>query len=142
MSAEAYRRVQKTAESPRETEYRVFAQVTAALIKARDSQAQGTELVAALDWNRRLWSTLSIDCGLPGNQLPPALRAQIISLSLWVSRYSSDVAQRKGDIGALIDVNKAIMEGLAMRAQAQAQAEAAASGTAPVVPTLLQKAAV
>ena len=54
MSAEAYRRVQKTAESPRETEYRVFAQVTAALIKARDTQAQGADLVSALDWNRRI----------------------------------------------------------------------------------------
>jgi flagellar biosynthesis activator protein FlaF len=119
MSLEAYRRAQKTAESPRETEYRIFAQVTAALIKARDTHALGADLVHALDWNRRLWSTLATDCGLPGNQLPPALRAQIISLSLWVSRFSSDVAQRRGDIGALIDVNKTIMEGLAMRANAQ-----------------------
>jgi flagellar biosynthesis activator protein FlaF len=115
MSLEAYRRVQKTAESPRETEYRLFARVTAALMDAQRSGASGGPLVEQLDWNRRLWSTLATDCSLPGNQMPPQLRAQIISLSLWVSRYTSDVARGAADIDALIDVNKAIMEGLAMQ---------------------------
>ncbi|MEX6726058.1 flagellar biosynthesis regulator FlaF [Parapedomonas caeni] len=124
MSLQAYRRVQQVAESPRQTEYRLFAQVTGALIKARDTQATGAPLVEALDWNRRMWSALSTDCGLPGNQLPQALRAQIISLALWVGRYSSEVARNKSDIDALIDVNKAIMEGLAMQAQLQAEAQA------------------
>jgi flagellar biosynthesis activator protein FlaF len=124
MGLEAYRRVQKVAESPRETEYRLFAQVTGALLRAKEQALSGAELVDALDWNRRLWSTLSTDCSLPGNNLPDSLRAQIISLSLWVSRYSSDVAARKADIDALIDVNKAIMEGLAMREANAAAAQA------------------
>lgn len=113
MSLEAYRRVQKTAESPRETEYRLFARVTASLIDAQRDRASGPALIEPLDWNRRLWSTLATDCSLPGNQMPQQLRAQIISLSLWVSRYTSDVARGNADIDALIDVNKAIMEGLA-----------------------------
>jgi flagellar biosynthesis activator protein FlaF len=124
MGLEAYRRVQKVAESPRETEYRLFAQVTGALLRAKEQALSGAALVDALDWNRRLWSTLSTDCSLPGNNLPDSLRAQIISLSLWVSRYSSDVAARKADIDALIDVNKAIMEGLAMREANAAAAQA------------------
>lgn len=115
MGLEAYQRVQKHAESPRETEYRLFGQVTGALIKARDQGLRGAPLVDALDWNRRLWSTLATDCGLPGNALSRELRAQIISLSLWVSRYSSDVATGRADLDALIDVNRAIMEGLAAR---------------------------
>jgi flagellar protein FlaF len=115
MGLEAYRKVQKAAESPRETEYRLFGQVTGALIKAREDAASGADLVKVLDWNRRLWSALANDCGLQGNNLPKELRAQIISLSLWVSRYSSDVATKRADIDALIDVNKAIMEGLAAR---------------------------
>ena len=122
MSLEAYRKVQTVSESAQQTEYRVFGQVTRALIEARDMKAQGPDLIKALDWNRRLWSTLSTDCGLPGNQLPNELRAQIISLALWVSRYSSEVARGRSDMDALIDVNTSIMEGLAAQQKLQQQA--------------------
>ncbi len=118
MGLEAYRRVQKTAESPRETEYRLFAQVTGALITAKDKGLKGAELIDSLDWNRRLWSTLASDCASPDNALPRELRAQIVSLSLWVSRYASDVARGIGDLDDLIDVNRAIMDGLSVRPQA------------------------
>lgn len=123
MGLDAYRRVQRVAESPRAIEYRLFAQVTAALLKARDEAMTGAALVDALDWNRRLWTTLSTDCSTPGNALSGDLRAQIISLALWVGRYSSDVATQNADITPLIDVNKAIMEGLAMRPDAPTQPE-------------------
>ena len=66
-----------------------------------------------------LWSTLASDCGLEGNQLPQGLRASIISLSIWVSKYSSQVARGEEDINALIDINKTIMEGLAMQSELQ-----------------------
>jgi flagellar biosynthesis activator protein FlaF len=118
MGLEQYQRTQRQAESPRETEYRLFAQVTAALMRAHDQNLTGPALVDALDWNRRLWSTLSTDCGLGGNGLPNALRGQIISIALWVSRYSSDVAAGKAGIDALIDVNRSIMDGLAAQAAA------------------------
>ena len=127
MSLQAYRRIQQVSESPRQTEYRLFAQVTGALIRAQETNATGGALMDALDWNRRLWSTLSTDCGSPNNQLPKELRAQIISLALWVNRYTSEVMRKKADIDALIDVNKAIMEGLAMQAELAAQ-----SGYQPV----------
>ena len=122
MSLQAYRRVQQVAESPRQTEYRLVAQVTGSLIRAKETEATGGALMDALDWNRRLWSTLSADCSTADNALPKELRAQIIRLALWVSRYTSDVMRGKGDIDALIDVNKAIMDGLAMQAQLAAQA--------------------
>jgi flagellar protein FlaF len=115
MSLRAYRSAHKSAETPRQTEYRLFAEVTAALAEAKRTAARGSELVNALDWNRRLWSALAVDCGSPGNALPVELRAQIISIGLWVSRYASEVARGRADIDALIDVNRSIMEGLAMQ---------------------------
>jgi flagellar biosynthesis activator protein FlaF len=127
MGLEAYRRVQRTAESPRQSEYRLFAQVTAALINARDEELTHAPLVDVLDWNRRMWGTLSSDCAAPGNSLPNELRAQIISLGLWVSRYSSQVATQGANIDPLIDVNKSIMEGLSMRPEASIPATATAS---------------
>lgn len=44
-----------------------------------------------------------------------ALRGQIISLALWVSRYSSQVLREGADIDPLIDINRTMMEGLAVR---------------------------
>lgn len=114
MSLDAYRRVQNIADSPRETEYRLFAQVTRSLIEVDERGERDASFFDAIDWNRRLWSTLSTDCATAGNQLTKPLRAQIISIALWVSRHSSQVALGKADMGALIDVNRTIMEGLVM----------------------------
>ncbi|MEQ1864413.1 MAG: flagellar biosynthesis regulator FlaF [Micropepsaceae bacterium] len=113
MSLQAYHKAQRSTERPRDTEYRLFAQVTQALIEAgRKGRADLTGLIDALDWNRRMWSVLASDCASNGNKLPDALRAQIVSLSLWVSRYSSEVARTGATLEPLIDINKTIMAGL------------------------------
>jgi flagellar protein FlaF len=116
MSLQAYQKAQRSAESPRDTEYRLFAQVTQALIEANKiGRSNIPKFVDALDWNRRLWSALAVDCAAEGNKHPDALRAQIISLSLWVSRFSSDAVGSGASLDPLIDVNKAIMAGLSPR---------------------------
>lgn len=115
MSLQAYQKAQRQAESPRELEYRLFGQVTHALIEADKERGDFKKLMDALDWNRRLWSTLAVDCSTSANQLPVNVRAQIISLSLWVSRFSSEVVRSRGSLEPLIDVNRAIMQGLSQR---------------------------
>ena len=115
MSLQAYQKAQRQSESPRDAEYRLFGQVTHALIEADKGRTDFKKLVDALDWNRRLWSTLAVDCSSSANQLPPNVRAQIISLSIWVSRFSSEVAKTRASLEPLIDVNRAIMQGLAAR---------------------------
>lgn len=115
MSLNAYENAQVAAETSRETELRLFTAVTRSLAEARDSGTRDQKFFAALDWNRRLWSALSTDCGVEGNQLTDELRAGIISLSIWVSKHTSQVARgHDDDIDALIKVNRTIMEGLAM----------------------------
>ena len=115
MSYQAYQTAQKSAESPRQMEYRLFAQVTHALVQASENMSSlNKEFIDALDWNRRVWSTLSSDCGTEGNGLPDELRAGIISLSLWVSKHTSSVMRGEEDIADLIQINRTIMEGLAM----------------------------
>jgi flagellar protein FlaF len=115
MSIKAYQRAATQAESPRELEYRAFGQVTAALVRAKDESPSPPEVAEALIANRRLWNLLSADCSLPENRLPLTLRGQIISLSLWVSRYSSEVAREGADLEPLIEINRSMMEGLAAR---------------------------
>jgi len=113
MTLDAYRRVQSISATPRATEYRLMSQVTGDLIQAKESGLKGAALIRQLHRNREVWGTLAVLCGSPGNKLPTALRASIISLALWVERYTSDVVRQRDSIDALINVNCAIMEGLA-----------------------------
>ncbi len=116
MSIQAYQRAATQAESPRELEYRAFGIVTADLVRMKGTVCtQPTVLADALDANRKLWNVLSADCATAQNQLPMTLRAQIISLALWVSKHSSEVLRGVAEIDPLIDINRSMMEGLAAR---------------------------
>jgi flagellar protein FlaF len=112
MSLKAYQNTQLISEDPRQTEYRLFGQVTGALIDAQRSGARGGPLAETLDWNRTLWRTLASDCMDDRNQLTRELRAQIISLSFWVAKYSKQVTREGASIDPLIEINRTIMQGL------------------------------
>lgn len=113
MSLQAYRQASAQAENPRQTEYRLFAQVTLALMEAAKADPSDmTARIDALDWNRRVWTVLSDDCANPENGLPAPLRAAIISLAMWVSRHTSAVIRRQEGIEPLVEVNRLIMQGL------------------------------
>lgn len=127
MSLQAYQSATTRSENPRATEYRLFAQVTRALIAARDNAGDIKVRADALDWNRRMWSTLALDCSDDGNGLPETLRAGIISLSLFVSKHSSAVLRTGADMDTLIEINRMIMQGLEAQAQ-RAQEPVAAHG--------------
>ncbi|NWH07196.1 MAG: flagellar biosynthesis regulator FlaF [Alphaproteobacteria bacterium] len=115
MSLTAYQRTLKTVEAPRDTEYRLFTNITRALVEVRELPRTDKRVIAAIGRNRQLWTTLASDCSDPGNQLPQGLRAQIISLSLWVGRYSSKVMREGATIDPLVDINRTIMQGLEKR---------------------------
>ena len=113
MPVQAYEQARSRAEQPRETEYRLFGQVTRALMEA--SELPDYEIgkrMEALHWNRQLWSALVIDCSQPNNTLPQPLRASIISLSLWVGRHTSAIMRKEEDLAPLIEINRMIMQGL------------------------------
>jgi flagellar protein FlaF len=123
MSVQAYQQAAARAETPRDIEYRLFGQVTRALITAAAMDpADISSRMDALDWNRRLWSVLAADCATEGNQLPAELRSSIVSLSLWVSRHTSAIMRNEAAFQPLIDVNKMMMQGLEARAEASAAA--------------------
>ncbi|HKP79295.1 MAG TPA: flagellar biosynthesis regulator FlaF [Phenylobacterium sp.] len=114
MSLQAYQQAATRAENPRETEYRLFTQVTRALMDAAAlDRSEVSRRADALDWNRRLWSTLGSDCAHPDNKLPPALRASFISLSIWVGKHTTLVIRNQEEIEPLIEINRMIMQGLA-----------------------------
>ena len=112
MTLQAYRNTQRITEDPRSTEYRLFGQVTGALIDVQKNGRAGTPLVEAVDWNKKLWRTLATDCMDERNQLPQDLRAKIVSLSLWIAKYSRTVTRDGASLDPLIQVNRTIMQGL------------------------------
>jgi flagellar biosynthesis activator protein FlaF len=112
MSLRAYQNAQRILEDPREIEYRLFGEVTHALLEVKNTDAKGAKLIEALDWNRRVWKAMGDDCQNPNNKLPAAVRAQIITISLWVGRYTRKVVRKHASLDPLIEVNRSIMQGL------------------------------
>ncbi|MGE0408016.1 MAG: flagellar biosynthesis regulator FlaF [Amphiplicatus sp.] len=119
MSHEAYRRTAARTASPREAEYRAFAEATRRLIAAAErGRADLEALAGAVHFNRALWGALAADCADDKNGLPTETRAGVIALSRWVARHSSDVMRARESVEPLIDVNRLIMEGLSGRSAA------------------------
>ncbi|MFX4221451.1 MAG: flagellar biosynthesis regulator FlaF [Thalassobaculum sp.] len=138
-SYDAYNRTIKSTATPRDVEYRLLGQVTAALIKAQERMGESrnkpsvmAEVMDALNWNNQVWDTFVEDVGTEGNMLPRELRAAIVSLGIWVSRETGLVQSGEGDIESLISVNKAIMRGLNPgRAEQDEQSSGDATPAAP-----------
>jgi flagellar protein FlaF len=139
MSLQAYQRAAEQAEGPKQTEFRLFGLVTRALMDAAEKDEKDfSGRMRALHWNRRLWTTLATDCASSENSLPMELRANIISLSIWVDKHTSQVMQAQHPIQPLIDINRIIMQGLSGQTASAREAQAAADAEAP--PVLAQSA--
>jgi flagellar protein FlaF len=113
MSVSAYQRVRAIAETPRHTEFRLVTQITGEMIAAHEAGLTGSALMQTLHRNREMWGTFASACGTPGNGLPNDLRASIISLALWIDRFTSDVVGGREPLDELIGINRLLLEGLA-----------------------------
>ena len=112
----AYQRVQNIAEDPRAIEYRLLGQVTAALMDAERDSTNGSKVVDAALWNRRVWAAFKVDLLNGENRLPPELRGKLVTIALFIERETSDILAFKSDLTYVIGINKTIMEGLKPRA--------------------------
>ena len=112
MSISAYRRQKEAAETPRELECRAFSTVIGKLIEGQ--KTGGKALIEACYLNTQLWTALTVDLSLADNPLPADLKARLISLAIWVQRYSMQVMQGTASADPLISVNRNILEGLSV----------------------------
>lgn len=112
MSLNAYQRARTMIESPRAAEYRLMSQITGDMMTARDSGLRGAALMPVLHRNREIWGAFASACATAGNQLPDALRGSIVSIGLWVERFTSDVVAGHDSIDELITVNRSVIDGL------------------------------
>lgn len=127
MTINAYQAARSRAETPRAAELRLMREITGEMLTAHEAGLKGALLMPSLYRNREMWTAFVTDCGARGNNLPVELRAKIISLGLWVDRFTSDVVAGRESILELVQVNRTIMEGLGFQDRAVAPQAAAAA---------------
>jgi flagellar biosynthesis activator protein FlaF len=111
MSVRRYQKTQDAAEDPRSIERFALTRVNGML--SAGAESGGRTLTEACHKNWQLWSIFQSDLADPGNPLPDTLKAQLISLSIWVQKYTPQVLFQGASVEPLINVNRSIMEGLA-----------------------------
>jgi flagellar protein FlaF len=83
------------------------------LLAARAAGTDSMEAIEALHFLNRVWTTLIEDLGSPENALPRELRANLISIGLWLLREAEDVRQGRSDnFDGLIEVSQIIRDGI------------------------------
>ena len=108
-----YARPEAPQKTPRSLEYELLARITQRLSRAAATRRENYPgLIAALDENLRLWSTLASDVADSGNSLPSKLRAQLFYLYEFTNLHSRAVRADKGSVEVLVDINTAVMRGL------------------------------
>lgn len=67
----------------------------------------------ALQFSMKLWQILVEDLGMAENQLPPQLRANLVSIGLWVLKELDEIRQeRSRNYKGVIEVTESIAAGL------------------------------
>ncbi|MEP9372678.1 flagellar biosynthesis regulator FlaF [Mesorhizobium sp. KR1-2] len=83
------------------------------LTEARAAGVSSMEAIEAIRFVNRLWTTFIEDLGSPDNALPRELRANLISIGLWLLREAEEVRQGRSDnFEGLIEVSQIIRDGI------------------------------
>jgi flagellar protein FlaF len=128
-----------TGDDPRSTEAWALGEASRRLALAAKMDDKGEALREALRLNQRLWSIFQAALSEPDCPLPKDVRDNVLALSVMIDRHTM---ARLGDldgskVGPILDINRAIAEGLSARpAQSAASAPAARpAAPAPAAPT-------
>jgi len=105
--------VQDTCGEARLRERQAMERGIGLLALARDAGPDSRETVEALHYVRSLWAILIEDLGSAENDLPERLRADLISIGLWILREVENIRQgRTTSFDDLIEINRTICDGL------------------------------
>ena len=111
---QAYAHTQKSSMSSREIEAMAFTKAALKLEDTKKSLDDYDAYASALKFNQLLWTIIQADIVDQDNQLPDQLKANILSLSIFVDRQTikalADTSEKHLDV--LININKNLAEGL------------------------------
>ncbi|MBT3551405.1 MAG: flagellar biosynthesis regulator FlaF [Rhodospirillaceae bacterium] len=122
---QAYAQTQKSSLSPREVEAMAFTKAALMLEEAKNNTDDYDSYASALKFNQLLWTIIQADIVDKENELPPQLKANILSLSIFVDKQTvkalADTKTRH--IDSLIDINKNLAEGLMVKVESEMEAK-------------------
>jgi flagellar biosynthesis activator protein FlaF len=97
----------------RENERQVLQQSVELLKSAEKAGQNSREAIDAIFFINRLWSYLLDDLAKPGNALPDDIRANLISIGIWMLREAEAISNGKShNFSGLIEVSNIVAEGL------------------------------
>ncbi|HJZ43907.1 MAG TPA: flagellar biosynthesis regulator FlaF [Hyphomicrobiaceae bacterium] len=103
----------ETPKGARERERQALDRSIELLREAEKNGANSREAIEAVLYVRRLWGYLIEDLARPENDLPKPLRADLISIGLWIVREAEQIRLEKSEnFKGLIDVSTSIRDGL------------------------------
>lgn len=80
---------------------------------AREAGDNSREIIEAVLFMNRVWTAFLDDLSSSDNELPPELRANLISIGIWLLREGEEVRQgRSKNLDGLIEVSEIIRDGL------------------------------
>lgn len=86
-----------------------------ALLKAAmaSGEGYGQETVEAVYFTRRVWIRFIEDLGSPENQLEEELRANLISIAIWILKEVEKIRKREStNFQGIIDITTIIKDGI------------------------------
>ncbi|OFX11174.1 MAG: flagellar protein FlaF [Alphaproteobacteria bacterium RIFOXYD12_FULL_60_8] len=131
----AYRTQQRQNLTPREAEAMAFTKAAVLLEDARKNPGDYEAFAQALRFNHLLWTIIQADITDRANKLPPMIKANVLSLSIFVDKQTA-LALAEADpqiLEALININRNMAEGLRMTPPADG-VEKPAEVSAPAAP--------
>lgn len=123
----AYSDAQKSSMSPREIEAMALTKAAFLLEEAKKDVDNYQAFSQALRFNHLLWTIIQTDITDKANNLPPELKANIMSLSIFVDKQTAKaLAEGTGNLlDVLINVNRNLAEGLRVTPPDTAKPQAA-----------------
>jgi flagellar biosynthesis activator protein FlaF len=83
------------------------------LLAAKEDGALSIRSIEALHFLNRVWTNFIEDLGSADNELPKDLRANLISIGLWLLREAEQVRQGESrNFDGLIEVSQIIRDGI------------------------------
>lgn len=114
MQADTYVQMRQTAPAFARNQERQAFDAGIALMEAAQGNANDSQRsIDAVRHMQRLWSFLIKDLADPSNDLSDELKANLISIGLWVLKETDAIlAGTSANWNGLIDINRTVREGL------------------------------
>lgn len=97
----------------KERERQVLNRSIELLEAARDKEGYSREAIDALFYTRRVWIRFIDDLKQPENQLDVQLRANLISIAIWILKECDRIRTRQSNnFQGIIDITTIIRDGL------------------------------